>query len=267
MSVVPAVEVRDASVALGGRPVLRGIDVAVVPGDFVALMGANGSGKSTLVRAMVGLRPLISGEVRLFGTPLDEYDAWSRIGYVPQRATAGSGVPASVWEVVAAGRLTRRRLLRPLSKLDRAAIDEALEVVGLADRRRDAVTNLSGGQQQRVLIARALAGEPELFFLDEPTAGVDLPNQQVLADTLRRLKERGATIVLVAHELGPLAPLVDRAVVLRDGRVAYDGAALRDHEVHQPWFAEPHTHHHHHDHVPHPSTPLGTEPHLPGDLL
>ena len=118
-----------------------------------------------------------------------------------------------------------------------------------------------------MLIARALAGEPELFFLDEPTAGVDLPNQQVLADTLRRLKERGATIVLVAHELGPLAPLVDRAVVLRDGRVAYDGAALRDHEVHQPWFAEPHTHHHHHDHVPHPSAPLGTEPHLPGDRL
>ncbi|MCR1782277.1 metal ABC transporter ATP-binding protein [Nocardioides carbamazepini] len=256
-----AVEVEDVSVALGGRPVLRGIDLAVHPGDFMALMGANGSGKSTLVRAMVGLRPLVGGRVRLFGTPLDEYDDWCRIGYVPQRATAGSGIPASVWEVVAAGRLTRRRLLRPLSRADRAVIDDALEVVGLADRRRDAVTNLSGGQQQRVLIARALAGEPELFFLDEPTAGVDLPNQQVLADTLGQLKERGATIVLVAHELGPLAPLVDRAVVLRDGRVAYDGAALLDHEVHQPWFAEPHTHHHHHerpaaDHVPQVSSPV-----------
>ncbi|TNM41246.1 metal ABC transporter ATP-binding protein [Nocardioides albidus] len=259
-----AVEVRNASVALGGRPVLRGIDLTVAPGDFVALMGANGSGKSTLVRAMVGLRPVIGGEVRLFGTPLDEYDAWSRIGYVPQRATAGSGVPASVWEVVAAGRLTRRRLLRPLSRADRAAIEDALEVVGLVDRRRDAVTNLSGGQQQRVLIARALAGEPELFFLDEPTAGVDLPNQQVLADTLARLKERGATIVLVAHELGPLAPLVDRAVVLRDGRVAYDGSALQDHEVHQPWFAEPHTHHHHHERPPSVSAPVGRDDQLPG---
>ena len=139
-----------------------------------------------------------------------------------------------MWEVVASGRLTRRRLLRPLSRADRAAIDDALDVVGLADRARDGVATLSGGQQQRVLIARALAGEPELFFLDEPTAGVDLPNQQALADALRALKDRGATIVLVAHELGPLAPLVDRAVVMRDGRVAYDGPPLADHEVHDP---------------------------------
>lgn len=258
----PAVKAHGVNVALGGRPVLRGIDLSVDDGAFVALMGANGSGKSTLVRALVGLRPLSSGEVRLFGTPLASYDAWERIGFVPQRATAASGVPASVWEVVAAGRLTRRRLLRPLSREDRAAIDDALEIVGLSDRRRDAVSNLSGGQQQRVLIARALAGRPELLFLDEPTAGVDLPNQQVLAETLRCLKERGATIVLVAHELGPLAPLVDRAVVLRDGRIAYDGPALLDHEVHQPLFGEPHTHHHHGppsppaDHVPHVASPV-----------
>ncbi|MEV5003632.1 metal ABC transporter ATP-binding protein [Nocardioides sp. LML1-1-1.1] len=256
-----AVSLTGGTVALGGRPVLRGIDLAVEPGEFVALMGANGSGKSTLVRTLVGLRPLVAGEVRLFGTPLDDFGQWSRVGFVPQRATAAAGVPASVWEVVAAGRLTRRRLLRPLSRADRAAIEDALEVVGLADRRRDAVTNLSGGQQQRVLIARALAGEPELFFLDEPTAGVDLPNQHVLADTLARLKERGATIVLVAHELGPLERLVDRAVVMRDGRVVYDGPPLRDHEVHQPWLGEPHTHHHHHaprpaDHVPGVASPV-----------
>ncbi len=261
-----AVTVTGGTVALGGRPILRGIDLSVEPGEFVALMGANGSGKSTLVRALVGLRPLLAGEVRLFDTPLDDFGQWFRVGFVPQRATAAAGVPASVWEVVAAGRLTRRRLLRPLSRADRAAIDDALEVVGLADRRRDAVSNLSGGQQQRVLIARALAGEPELFFLDEPTAGVDLPNQQVLADTLGRLKARGATIVLVAHELGPLAALVDRAVVMRDGRIVYDGAPLLDHEVHQPWLGEPHTHHHHHrpraaDHVPGVASPLDTNRH------
>lgn len=263
-STTTAVAISGGNVTLGGRPVLRGIDLTVHDGEFVALMGANGSGKSTLVRALVGLRPLAAGEVRLFDTPLASYDAWERIGFVPQRATAGSGVPASVWEVVAAGRLTRRRLLRPLSRADRAAIDEALEVVGLADRRREAVSNLSGGQQQRVLIARALAGAPDLFFLDEPTAGVDLPNQQVLADTLQQLKDRGATIVLVAHELGPLAPLVDRSVVLRDGRVAYDGPTLLDHEVHQPLFGGG-SHHHHEpsgpvrrqvDHVPDVVSPV-----------
>ena len=260
-----AVAVEDAAVTLGGRPILRGVNLEVRDGDFLALLGANGSGKSTLVRAMLGLHPLAAGEVRLHGTPLAAYHSWSRIGYVPQRAGAASGVPVSVWEVVAAGRLTRRRMLRPLSSADRAAIRDALTVVGLADRRRDTVSHLSGGQQQRVLIARALAGEPDLFFLDEPTAGVDVANQQILADTLAALKERGATIVLVAHELGPLEPLVDRAVVMRDGRVAYDGPPLTDVDTHAPWLAEPHTHHHvvpgHHDHVPEVRSPLDPEGH------
>jgi zinc transport system ATP-binding protein len=251
----------NGAVAIAARPVLRGIDLTVESGEFVALMGANGSGKSTLVRALTGLLPLTAGSLQLFGTPLDEFTDWRRIGFVPQRVGAGSGVPASVWEVVASGRLTRRRLLRPLSKADRLAIDEALAVVGLSDRARDGVSQLSGGQQQRTLIARALAGEPELFFLDEPTAGVDLPNQLTLATSLSRLKERGATIVLVAHELGPLAGLVDRSVVMRDGRVAYDGAPLADHAVHHPDFEEPHAHHHHpdptrRDHVPRVAAPF-----------
>jgi len=249
-----------ASVAITGRPVLRSITLAVRQGEFLALMGANGSGKSTLVRAMTGLRPLASGAVTLFGTDLDDFRAWHRIGFVPQRSTAATGVPASVWEVVASGRLTRRRWLRPLLGADRAAIRNALDVVGLSGRARDGVTSLSGGQQQRVLIARALAGEPELLFLDEPAAGVDLPNQEALARALGVLKERGATIVLVAHELGPLAPLVDRAVVMRDGRVAYDGRPLADDAVHHPLFLESHSHHHHpparHDHAPHVAAPF-----------
>lgn len=245
------VVVANASVALQGRPILRGVELRVHAGQFVALMGANGSGKSTLVRAMTGLLPLASGQIDLFGTPLSRFEDWQRIGFVPQRIGAASGVPASVWEVVASGRLTRRRLLHRLAQADRAAIDAAIEEVGLTDRARDGVATLSGGQQQRVLIARALAGQPDLFFLDEPTAGVDLPNQQTLTEALDRLKAGGATVVLVAHELGPLRPLVDRAVVLRDGRVAYDGPALEDHQVHHPLFGEAHSHHHHPgDHAP-----------------
>lgn len=259
------IQLDDGAVAIGGRPVLRGIDLVVDEGEFVALMGANGSGKSTLVRALTGLRPLAAGRLALFGTPFDEFADWHRVGFVPQRTGASSGVPASVWEVVAAGRLPRRRLLWPLGRADRAAITDALEVVGLAGRARDGVSQLSGGQQQRVLIARALAGQPELFFLDEPTAGVDLPNQHALADALAQLTRRGATVVLVAHELGPLAPLVDRAVVMRDGRKVYDGLPLADHEVHQPWLGEVHSHHHtshldrsRHDHVPHVAHPFQT---------
>jgi zinc transport system ATP-binding protein len=204
------------------------------------------------VKALVGLRPLVSGELRLFGTPLEAFTDWHRIGFVPQRTGAASGVPASVWEVVASGRLSRRRLFRLLSRADKAAIAEALDVVGLTHRAGDGISQLSGGQQQRALIARALAAEPELFFLDEPTAGVDLPNQHGLARALTALKERGSTIVLVAHELGPLAPLVERAVVMRDGRLVYDGAPLADQAEHG---------HHHgprevHDHAPHIASPL-----------
>lgn len=244
----PLLRLRHGDVAIDGRPVLRSVDLTVRAGEFVALMGANGSGKSTLVRALVGLRELTAGELFLYETPLGQFREWHRIGYVPQRTSAVSGVPASVREVVASGRLTHRRLFRRLSTADRAAIDGALRIVGLADRADDGISHLSGGQQQRALIARALAGEPELFLLDEPTAGVDLPNQIALADTLSALKARGATIVLVAHELGPLASLVDRAVVMRDGRVAYDGGPLADHEVHVPDFGESHSHHHHDDH-------------------
>ncbi|WP_141013573.1 metal ABC transporter ATP-binding protein [Nocardioides sambongensis] len=240
----PAVEASGVGVVLGGRPVLRSIDVTVPVGQFLALLGANGSGKSTLVRALLGLRPVDAGRTRLYGTPLEEFHDWGRIGFVPQRATAASGIPSSVWEVVASGRLAHRRLFRPLSRTDRVCIDEALELVGLADRRRDTVSLLSGGQQQRVLIARALAGQPDALFLDEPTAGVDLPNQRILAETLGTLKDRGATVVLVAHELGPLAPLVDRAVVMRDGRIAYDGAPLDHEAVHLQGVGD-HAHHHH----------------------
>ncbi|WP_340538230.1 metal ABC transporter ATP-binding protein [Nocardioides sp. GXZ039] len=235
MSVDP-IRLVDGAVAIGGRPVLRGIDLTVPAGQFLALLGANGSGKSTLIRALTGLRPLARGELSLFGTPFDRFHQWYRIGFVPQRTGAASGVPASVREVVAAGRLSRRKLLHPLGAAGRRAVDEAIELVGLTDRAGDGVSTLSGGQQQRVLIARALAGDPELFFLDEPTAGVDLTQQQVLADTLAALKERGATIVLVAHELGPLAPLIDRSVVMRDGRIVYDGYPLAE--------AAAHAHHH-----------------------
>ncbi|MXG90865.1 ATP-binding cassette domain-containing protein [Nocardioides flavescens] len=262
-AVPPPISLEDGAVALAGRPVLRGVDLTVHSGDFLALMGANGSGKSTLVRALTGLLPLTRGRLELFGTPIREFAQWRRLGFVPQRAGAASGVPASVWEVVASGRLTHRRLLRPLSRADRAAIDEAIEVVGLQDKTRDGVSQLSGGQQQRALIARALAGQPDLFFLDEPTAGVDLPNQVALAASLGRLKERGATVVLVAHELGPLAPLVDRSVVMRDGRVAHDGAALADHAVHQAGFGDVHEHHcdeparpRRRDHLPDVTSPL-----------
>ncbi|MER7410494.1 metal ABC transporter ATP-binding protein [Streptomyces cacaoi] len=212
------VTLRGATAALGGRPVLRGIDLTVERGETVALLGANGSGKSTTIRAVLGQVPLTGGSLELFGTPLARFRDWRRIGYVPQRSTAAAGVPATVREVVSAGRLARRRF-RPLGSADKTAVREALELVGMADRARDPVEALSGGQHQRVLIARALAAAPELLVMDEPLAGVDVASQEVLAQTLRDQVAQGTSVLLVLHELGPLAPLIDRAVVLRDGLV------------------------------------------------
>ncbi|WP_432087007.1 metal ABC transporter ATP-binding protein [Streptomyces sp. bgisy095] len=216
------VSVRGATAALGGRPVLRGVDLTVHRGEVVALLGANGSGKSTAVRSVIGQVPLTSGTIELFGTDRKRFRDWARVGYVPQRTTAASGVPATIREVVTSGRLSRRRFGR-LSKADRAAVERAVDLVGLADRAGDSVDALSGGQHQRVLIARALASEPELLIMDEPMAGVDLASQEILAATLREQVAGGATVLLVLHELGPLEPLIDRAVVLRDGCVVHDG--------------------------------------------
>ncbi|SCG78188.1 metal ABC transporter ATP-binding protein [Micromonospora humi] len=220
----PVLEIAHATVGYDGRPVLRDVSLTLTAGEVVAVLGANGSGKSTLVRAALGLVPIGAGSVALFGTPQRRFRQWHRIGYVPQRLGAGGGVPATVTEVVASGRLARRGVLRPAGRADRAAVAAALRAVGLADRAGDPVATLSGGQQQRVLIARALAGGPELLVLDEPTAGVDAASQEAFAGALRAFRDGGGTVLLVAHELGPLRPLISRAVVVHQGGIAHDGA-------------------------------------------
>jgi zinc transport system ATP-binding protein len=210
-------------VRLERRPVLRGVDLAVEHGEVLAVLGPNGSGKSTLIRALLGLVPLSAGRTELYGVPPARFRDWRRIGYVPQRLSVGGGVPATVREIVTSGRIARQSRFRLSSAADRRAVDRALEAVGMADRARDPARELSGGQQQRVLIARALAGEPDTFVLDEPMAGVDAGSQETLADTLRGLVGRGRTVVFVAHELGPMEPLISRSVVLRDGRIVHEG--------------------------------------------
>ena len=224
----PAVRAESVDVVLGGVPIIRGASLAVARGEVVALLGNNGSGKTTLLRALLGLVPH-RGSIELFGTPLERFTDWSRLGYVPQR----SGIlvqQATAREVVASGRLARRRPFLPESAADRAAVTDALAEVGLADRARYPFVRLSGGQQQRVLIARALATGADLMLWDEPLAGVDRVTQGLLATVAARLKGSGRTLVMVLHELGGFRQLIDRSIVLADGRVMPPGFSHHEHD-------------------------------------
>lgn len=220
----PAVlEFEGAAIGYEGHAVVDDLTVTVSAGEVVAVLGANGSGKSTIVRGLFGLAELHAGSVRVFGVDRDRFRAWRRVGYVPQSQTVAAGMPTTVREVVSSGRLAGLAPWRRFSDADRAAVAAAIESVGLTAVTRSPVAKLSGGQQRRVLIARALAGEPEVLVLDEPTAGVDAANQEALASILGSLHGHGLTIVLIAHELGPVAPLVSRVLVMRHGAVVFDG--------------------------------------------
>lgn len=234
-----ALELRDATIGYGDVAIVRDVDLTVGAGEAVAVLGSNGSGKTTLARGLLGLAAVLGGEVRVLGAPVGGLREPGRVGYVPQRHTVSGAVPATVREVVGVGRLARLGLFRRLGRADRSAVTDAVAAVGLSDRLDDPVASLSGGQQRRVLVARALAAEPELLVMDEPTAGVDAANQEALAAVLARISAAGTTLLVVTHETAPLAGVLQRAVVVDHGRVAYDGP-LEQAAAHE----EPGLHHH-----------------------
>jgi zinc transport system ATP-binding protein len=195
-----AIRLRDASIGYGDVPIVAHVDLTVRHGEAVAVLGSNGSGKTTLARGLLGLATVLGGEVRVLGAPVGRLpDQRGRVGYVPQRHTVSGAVPATVREVVGVGRLARLGLFRRLGPGDRSAVADAVAAVGLADRINDPVASLSGGQQRRVLVARALAAEPELLIMDEPTAGVDAASQEALAAVLADVSATGTTLAVVTR--------------------------------------------------------------------
>jgi zinc transport system ATP-binding protein len=205
-----------------GPPVLREVDLDVQEGEFLAIAGPNGGGKTTLLRLALGLEHPSRGRLELFGQPAEKFHDRARLGYLPQRAQLGVQAPATVREVVAAGRSP----LKPFGRLgsdDRDAIDRAIERVGLTTLSRRPLTRLSGGQQQRAFIAKALVADPKLLALDEPTSGVDVEAQEALAELLSGLHgELGVTILYVSHEFGAIEDVVERLVLVRE-RIVFDG--------------------------------------------
>jgi zinc transport system ATP-binding protein len=198
-----------------GALVLRDVDLTVDRGEFVAIAGPNGGGKTTLLRLILGLEQPTAGHVHV---------ALQRKGYLPQRAQTAIDAPLTVRELVGAGRVARSRLVGPLGRGDREAVRDAIERVGLSAQADRRLTTLSGGQQQRAFIAKALAGDPELLALDEPTTGVDVEAQEAVAALLQRLgEELGMTILYVSHEFGAVEHFVERIVLVRE-RIVFDGA-------------------------------------------
>ena len=243
------VSMQSASFGYADHAVVSGVTLDIHAGEVVAILGANGSGKSTLVKGLLGLNEHLGGQAALFGTPIERFRDHARLGYVPQRHTLSTSVRATVTEIVAIGRLPHQGWLGRPNERDRQIIQESLAVVGLADRAGIDVSTLSGGQQRRVLIARALAAQPDVLIMDEPTAGVDLASQEVLSQVLARLAGRGTTMLIVTHELRALRGVLTRIVGLDGGRVIFDGTSAEHDRWHGALAAgtEAHVHDGHHD--------------------
>jgi zinc transport system ATP-binding protein len=217
------VELEGVSVRFGEVVALEAVDLAVDAGDFLGVIGPNGSGKTTLLRVMLGLLAPDAGQVRLFGRPPAMFRQWERLGYVPQRVSLDTGLPATVEEVVETGLVASLGALGRLRASDRARVRGALDRVAMADHAARRIGDLSAGQQQRVLIARALVSAPELLVLDEPTGGVDPEAQSSFYGLLRHLnREQGVTLVLVSHDIGVVAHEVTKLACL-SRRLVYHG--------------------------------------------
>jgi zinc transport system ATP-binding protein len=235
-----AVELRDLTFGYEPRlPVIAGVDLEIPEGQFVAIAGPNGGGKTTLLRLIVGLERPQRGEVLMFGEPVGAAGRQGLVAYLPQRAQLGIEAPATVREVVSAGRVSRQRLLGPLRPQDRDAVAQAIARVGLDEQADEPVATLSGGQQQRAFIAKALAAEPRLLILDEPTAGVDADAQDALAALLARLHhELNVTVLYVSHEFGAIEHVAERLLLVRGG-IEYDGSPAN---LPERWHDPSHSH-------------------------
>jgi ABC-type Mn2+/Zn2+ transport system ATPase subunit len=202
---------------------LEDVTLRILPGEFLAVIGPNGSGKTTLVKTILGLVEPAAGTARLFGkAPRDlGREWWGRVGYVPQLAHIDPRFPIRVFDAVLMGRYGQVGLIRRPGPRDRDAARRALARVGLADLTRRQIGRLSGGQRQRVLIARALATEPDLLILDEPTTGVDVGTTEGLFDLLDEFHREGMTVVVVSHDVGVVAQHVDQVACVNRRLVAH----------------------------------------------
>jgi manganese/zinc/iron transport system ATP- binding protein len=215
----PPLEVHDLTVAYHRNPVLWGIDLKAPAGKLIGIVGPNGAGKSTLIKAIMGLVPVSSGWIKIFGQPFKK--ALRRVGYVPQRESVDWDFPVNVMDVVLMGRYGQVGLMKRPSKEDREIARACLDKVQMLPFANRQISNLSGGQQQRVFLARALAQESDLYFMDEPFSGVDAATESAIITLLHELRERGKTMLVVHHDLPTAREYFDMLILLNMRLVAF----------------------------------------------
>ncbi|MCC5788354.1 MAG: ABC transporter ATP-binding protein [Opitutales bacterium] len=204
--------IHDLTVAYHRKPVIWDIDLDLPEGKLIAVVGPNGAGKSTLLKACLDLIPRVSGDIRVYGKPYRQQR--SLIGYVPQRESVDWDFPVSALEVVTMGVYGSIGWFRPVLRKHRAKAQEALEKVGIGHLAGRQISQLSGGQQQRVFLARALAQEAQLYFMDEPFAAVDAATERAIVALLRELQQQGKTCLVVHHDLATVARYFDHVILL-----------------------------------------------------
>ena len=217
-SVEPVIQVQNLTVSYHHKPVLWDVNFALPQGQIIGVIGPNGSGKTTLLKSIMGLLPIDTGNVKLFGLPLKKVRG--RISYVPQRESVDWDFPANIEDVVLMGRYRKDNLFKPLNKRDKEIAKEAMEQVGLLDLAKRPIAQLSGGQQQRVFIARALAQQADLYLMDEPFVGVDAATEDAILKLLTKMRDEGKTVIIVHHDLQTAYSFFDSIVLLRTRLIA-----------------------------------------------
>lgn len=224
------IEASDVSFCYNSEPVLVNVSFSVASADYVGIIGPNGGGKTTLLKLLLGLCAPSSGSISIYGHSVSESKEHFEIGYVPQNISHSDvAFPATVREVVRSGRTARRGLFSQLNEADENVVSRIIDLAGIAPLAKKSIGALSGGERQRVFIARALAGEPRILFLDEPTVGVDIAAQETFYKFLARLnQEHGLTIVLVSHDVDVVAKQVKNILCINKQLVCHIPSAEFD---------------------------------------
>lgn len=212
------VKVEDLTIAYHDKPVLKDCDIDIVAGSVTAVIGPNGAGKSTLIKGILGLQNKLAGKILIMGEPLKKVQ--KKIAYIPQISEVNWDFPTTVMDVVLMGRYVHLGWFRHPRREDREKAEAALKRIGMYDYRDRQISKLSGGQRQRVFIARLIAQEADIYFMDEPLAGIDKVTEKVIIDFIKEEKKKGKTAVIVHHDLATIREYFDHVVIINENVVA-----------------------------------------------